>query len=441
MSDFERGRDIKHKKFYGPNKDRRDYGPGGSRRMPILLTKPDRDRDGDKDRSDARSPAKPVPQPTIMVRVRDGDSRPSSSASRPPSVLRKENETAQPLYHLAGKHVPAENINPLAPPPEMKGPIKLLDESFQFVDGALEYLLEQSDFLVVGILGLQGAGKSTVLNLVAEGSVEKCARAPLFKPQGPEQLELGSHCTSGVDLLVTPNRVILLDTQPMLSASVMDRLVQLESSKKFVAPEFTSTENALEIQSLQLAAFLLSVCHVVIVVQDWFFDPNILRFLHSAEMLKPSTPTTTPDEEIIEYFPHVLFLQNRARPSDFAPRQIKLMQDIYNRTFLRSRLLIQSGMGIATGDVANVLNPSLCGEPINLFLIPDLFEPEEKGQYRGHPGVSILISKLRNQLHGVTRNPLTHTTLTEKNWYHYASKVWEGIKKSSFFMEYSRLLP
>lgn len=25
--------------------------------------------------------------------------------------------------------------------------------------------------------------------------------------------------------------------------------------------------------------------------------------------------------------------------------------------------------------------------------------------------------------------------------FHYASKVWEGVKKSSFFLEYSRLLP
>lgn len=32
-----------------------------------------------------------------------------------------------------------------------------------------------------------------------------------------------------------------------------------------------------EMVSLQLAAFLLSVCHVVLLVQDWFFDPNIFK--------------------------------------------------------------------------------------------------------------------------------------------------------------------
>lgn len=41
---------------------------------------------------------------------------------------------------------------------------------------------------------------------------------------------------------------------------------------------------------------------------------------------------------------------------------------------------------------------------------------EEDGHYRGHPGFTELLSKLRNQIHGVTRNPITHTTLSEKNW-------------------------
>lgn len=112
-------------------------------------------------------------------------------------------------------------------------------------------------------------------------------RSFYFKPQSLEHHELGGHCTTGVDLLVTSNRVILLDTQPMLSASVMDRLVQQEN-KKFTGTDFASTENAMEIQSLQLAAFLLSVCHVVILVQDWFFDPNLVRCDIAIKLPKPS---------------------------------------------------------------------------------------------------------------------------------------------------------
>lgn len=31
-------------------------------------------------------------------------------------------------------------------------------------------------------------------------------------------------------------------------------------------------------QSLQIAAFLFTVCHVVVVVQDWFTDLNLYRY-------------------------------------------------------------------------------------------------------------------------------------------------------------------
>lgn len=47
------------------------------------------------------------------------------------------------------------------------------------------------------------------------------------------------------------------------------------------------------VESLQTACFLLSVCHVVVICFDWFFDRDLAQFLQSAEMLKPATPRTT----------------------------------------------------------------------------------------------------------------------------------------------------
>lgn len=43
-------------------------------------------------------------------------------------------------------------------------------------------------------------------------------------------------------------------------------------------------------------------------------------------MLKPPTPTTSQDEELVEYFPHVLFIHSYAQPSDFTKDRIELMQ-------------------------------------------------------------------------------------------------------------------
>jgi len=63
-----------------------------------------------------------------------------------------------------------------------------------------------------------------------------------------------------------------LDCQPILSSSVA-----YSASQKRVGPSIDPLSIDNEMVSLQLAAFLLSVCHVVLLVQDWFFDPNIFK--------------------------------------------------------------------------------------------------------------------------------------------------------------------
>ncbi|XP_063230147.1 nonsense-mediated mRNA decay factor SMG9 isoform X2 [Bacillus rossius redtenbacheri] len=423
MSDLDRGRgETRPRKFY---QDRREAGAG--RRPPVIIARADRDRD---------KPPERAVQPTIILRPREDAPR--------PAVLRKDAEPQTPMYQLVSKLSLGETANPLAAPPQMRGCVKLLDESLQFCDSCLEYLVDQNDFIVVGVVGTQGVGKSSLMSWLAGDSPEALHAEDrdggVFPRQGPEQHESGQHCTVGVDVCVTPDRMVLLDMQPVLSPAVAERLAHAEA-KKFSALEFTSAESSTELQSMQLAAFLLSVCHVVVLVQDWFLDPNVLRFLQCAEMLKPATPTTSQDEEIIEYFPHVLFLHNRAQPSDFSPRQVQLMQNVYNRAFLRSRVQIQSGIGIASGSVMDCLNPGSCGEPLNLFLLPEVTGQEEAGHFRGQPGCAELVRRLRRQILGVGKQPLTHTVLSEKNWFHYAYKVWESVRKSSFFLEYSRLLP
>ena len=62
--------------------------------------------------------------------------------------------------------------------------------------------------------------------------------------------------------------------QPILSASVLDQLIH---NDRKLPPEVGLAENWAEVLSLQLAAFLMTVCHVVVVVQDWFTDINLYR--------------------------------------------------------------------------------------------------------------------------------------------------------------------
>ncbi|XP_075233971.1 nonsense-mediated mRNA decay factor SMG9 isoform X2 [Lycorma delicatula] len=466
----DKGRDSRRKKFYHSYKDREEKHYG-SRRLPIILTKPDSERSVMDNKSDtqrtntnisvmsgvgsgagsssytgqpcsiktklqegnmgssttgtsSQSQDKPLSQPTIILRTREGDNRALSPNQRAAARAKKEGDNQPPLYQLAPKHSNTENVNPLASLPEMKSSVKLIEDSLTFSDSALEYLTDQTDFIVVGVIGLQGVGKSTLMSHLAGNSVTQ--KKLVFKAQSIEQQEIGIHCTTGIDLLVTQNRLILLDSQPVLSASVMDRLVQQDLKKvrcidgppniNTSCPiDFSLSENMVEVSSLQTAAFLLSVCHIVIILQDWFFDPNLLRFLQSAEMLKPPTPTTSQDEELVEYFPHVLFIQSYAQPSDFTRDRIELMQCAYNNIFARSRLHIQTGLGISNANVLESLSFNV--DSLNLFLLPDVMQEDVPGHFKGHPGYNELINKLRHQLHGATISPLTHNTLTEKNWY------------------------
>ena len=75
-----------------------------------------------------------------------------------------------------------------------------------------QYLLDQSDFLVVGVVGRQGVGKSSVMSLLA-GSRTGSGKPAMFRPETKEVWESESYQTTGLDMAITPERVILLDTQ------------------------------------------------------------------------------------------------------------------------------------------------------------------------------------------------------------------------------------
>ena len=134
-------------------------------------------------------------------------------------------------------------------------------------------LTENPDFLVVGVVGMQGAGKSSLLNHLANhlrpetminssktkhfdnkeneslnntnsiskdninrakeksGSSEKEGTTitskyleEVFREQSFEKQMLAEHCTSGIKAWISPTtRVIFLDSQPLNSLSILGR--------------------------------------------------------------------------------------------------------------------------------------------------------------------------------------------------------------------------
>ncbi|XP_029636226.1 protein SMG9 isoform X1 [Octopus sinensis] len=341
--------------------------------------------------------------------------------------------------------------NRLAPLPEMPRCIKLVDDSMHWCDTGMEVLVDQNNFFVVGVLGMQGVGKSTIMSLLAGNSSSDYYRNFVFQPQSKEIREVGSHQTSGVDMFVTNDRVILLDTQPVLSASVLDMMIHHD--KKYPA-EYSTAENCMEMQSLQLAAFMMTVCNVLLVVQDWFTDINFLRFLLTAEMLKPSTPANSHDdtsvqENTADYYPQIVFVQNKAVRDDFSVETYRAKQCLLSKVLENSKLKYKDAVTLATGELLPGLNNRNITTGVNLFLLPHMDNQKVEAdsiltflpEYRGYPSFNRLLQSLRNQVFACQRRLLTHTILSEKNWFHYAARTWDTVKKSTLMAEYNRLLP
>ncbi|KAI5736300.1 hypothetical protein M8J76_015602 [Diaphorina citri] len=416
MGDHDQSRDHRrkrHNKGYRA-KEKDDGNPfPSSKKAPSILTKSSAEKNAHQTKSVESSlqvPNQPK-QPTIILKSRD------ASSPNP----RSKTDTANGPSNNTPKTPSTDVQSLLAPYPHMQQTaVKLIDENLEFHAGLVQsFLTEQTDFTVIGVIGLQGTGKSTLLSQLVSN-----AEHSIFPVQTQANILECTHCTTGMDIYVSSNRLILLDTQPILSPSLMDiSVMQRKTSPIYDAPGVnkSSAEYAsLEIHSLQLSAFIFSVCHVVLFVQDWFIDPNLVRFIQATEMLKPSNITNRP-EEYYEYFPEGVFIHNKVPSCDFLKHNIGDIQEFYSNTFAKSKLIIHSGKNLVCEDVESEV--SLC----NVYQVPEM---EDTANF------TRVMSTIKKHLSGTSRRNFTINTLLL-----YAAKIWDHIRKSSYFLEYNRYLP
>mmetsp|Transcript_45490 Transcript_45490/g.74120 ORF Transcript_45490/g.74120 Transcript_45490/m.74120 type:complete len:427 (-) Transcript_45490:624-1904(-) len=371
---------------------------------------------------------------------------------------------------------------------------KLINETSEFcTEQILKMLGEFPDFLVVGVLGTDGTGKSTIMSHLCGPGVKSKGEPvqPPFPIQSLDCILNGKYETTGVDITVTPDRMILLDTQAVLSASVLAEMVRCDQTLPMEAVSF---ENWHELQSVQMGVFLFSVCHVVLVVQDWVGDFDMWRYVRTLEMLRscvphvahavpsaasPSVPVDPfavdePDPSA-EYVPDIVCVFNKIPDEQFDQRHIEALSRALDAFFFHSKFRkradvssseIPSSSGshnhghshsrsaptqaplLGEAQVDSLISSASLapsgGTHVNFFMLPfqdndDGTRPQASGRSLHHRQYSILSDELRNVLLGWQKRPFSRN-MSEREWLRNAGRVWEGIKRSPLLSEYNKTL-
>nr|CAG4642086.1 EOG090X0EPT [Eurycercus lamellatus] len=281
-------------------------------------------------------------QQSLMLNVSSVTS-PSTASTR--DITTPTKEQLKDGFKVPGRRdVPATGSTPQ---PSLKAlimtePVKLLNEELGFQNSLLEYLSDDQDFLVIGCVGSQWSGKSSLLSHLAASNCSHFVKQTFFNIANPGVQMKGAVGTVGLDVYITSDRVIWLDCQPLLSAALAERELTSGFSKEYCKDNLSNSScvgTLVEVQSLQLLSFLYCICHVLIVVQDSLADPNLIRLLQTAEMLKPNLAA---DESLLDNMPHLVVVYNRARPADLAPEILQKTLKFHQLAFKKSRLQITS---------------------------------------------------------------------------------------------------
>nr|CAG4649730.1 EOG090X0EPT [Scapholeberis mucronata] len=304
----------------------------------------ERDRSGypsyrGKNRQQAHVDSAP---PTILLKTRANETRSLSPVHQlKPS---SSSNSAEPTPRDGFKVPLRKEVESYSAPIPMTAPVKLMNEDLSFQESLHDFLTDNPDFLVIGCVGLQWSGKSSILSHLISSNCKNCIKKTVFSISTSSLQMKGLTGTIGMDAYVTEDRVIWLDCQPLLSPAIAERELASNHSKDIFKENLSKLDSScigtlMEVQSLQLLSFLYCVCHILLVVQDSLGDPNLIRLLQTAEMLKPNLAN---EDSVIDHMPHLVTVYNRAQQSDLVPDMLKQTCKFYKMAFKKSRFQITS---------------------------------------------------------------------------------------------------
>ena len=181
-----------------------------------------------------------------------------------------------------------------------------------------------------------------------------------------------------------------------------------------------------------ISGFLMNICHVICLVQDWFVDIDQMEFVKMAEALKPSAPALSSYEDnspSVEYYPGLIYVHNKASAGDFSLSSMREKQE-HLKEIMEPTSQLHFSSGITTG-----------GDVFNLSIIPEIDTDSADNSIISVTALDEASMQLRQAVNKVVPRPLsTNVKMTELGWLQHAQKTWDQVKNSSFYMEYNRLL-
>ncbi|KAL5568226.1 hypothetical protein UlMin_024801 [Ulmus minor] len=342
------------------------------------------------------------------------------------------------------------------------GSLNLLSESWDFhIDRFLPFLTENTEFTVVGVIGPPGVGKSTIMNEIYGFDASSPGMLPPYAIQSEEARAMARHYSTGIEPRVSSERLILLDTQPVFSPSVLAEMMRPDGSSTIpvLSGESLSAELAHEIMSIQLGVLLTSICHIVLVVSEGVHDHTMWRLMSTVDLLKhaipdpslltPHSSNSGPDKdskdkahEVGEYMAVPVFVHTKLQDQDLNPRNSAHLKKAIAHYLSNSSFLKEKHGHFTKEPSSFSLDPVSQSQDAE-YLTPHLFviplknkDDTPKDQYESYTS---MLWKLRDQV--LSMNHLSFSrTMSERDWLKNSAKIWETVKNSPIITEYCKTL-
>lgn len=341
------------------------------------------------------------------------------------------------------------------------GSLNLLSDSWEFnTDRFLPFLTDNTDFTVVGIIGHSGVGKSTIMNELYGFDGSSPGMLPPMAVQSEETRAMARHCTIGIEPRISAGRLILLDTQPVFSPSVLAEMIRPDGSSTIsvLSGETLSAELAHELMCIQLGVFLTSVCHILLVVSEGVHDSSLWRLMLNVDLLKHGIPDPSSlmpshlqssglgleketkdkiQESGEEYMAAPVFIHTKLRDEDFSPRIHMQTRKALSQYFSFSSFMRPKGGKMPKGRLPSNQSKDFNSAQPDLFLIP--VKTKDDYPRAQHESYISLLWKVRDQVLSMS-HPSFARTVSERDWLRNSAKIWELLKNSPIIAEYCKTL-